>query len=311
MIRYLTHDNIDKKRWDECIDDSANHLIYGYSWYLDMVCENWDALVTDDYSAVFPLPYKKKFGVQYIYPPIFTQQLGMFYKKSCRFSIDDFLNNIPSKFRFIEIYLSSANLPKNSEVKSRNNYFIYLGNQYSDIRNNYSTRLKRNLKKAEQFDLTITPHADIIKILDIFRENKGDDLGLYSDSEYKFFRRLFYSLEHKGHARSWGAYNKRNELIGGVIFFFDQKSAILIFSGLNEEGKTSRAMPKLIDHIISQYSGTELYLDFEGSMQEGLAHFYSSFGAELQHYWYYKKNRLPKVFRILFQFYKYLKRRTK
>ncbi|OIP03307.1 MAG: hypothetical protein AUJ97_04685 [Bacteroidetes bacterium CG2_30_32_10] len=59
-IRYLKHKEIDKDKWDNCIEKAFNGIIYAYSWYLDIVSENWDALIEDDYKTVFPLTQKKK-----------------------------------------------------------------------------------------------------------------------------------------------------------------------------------------------------------------------------------------------------------
>ena len=55
MIHYIQHKDIDFEKWDACVANSFNRLIYGFSWYLDVVCDDWDALVLNDYEAVFPL----------------------------------------------------------------------------------------------------------------------------------------------------------------------------------------------------------------------------------------------------------------
>ncbi|MCK4361546.1 MAG: hypothetical protein KAV70_07350, partial [Bacteroidales bacterium] len=80
MIKHLTYQQINKSKWDECIKKSFNGIIYGYSWYLDIVCKHWEALVENDYERVFPLTTGKKFGINYLYQPFFTQQLGVFSK---------------------------------------------------------------------------------------------------------------------------------------------------------------------------------------------------------------------------------------
>ena len=73
-LRYLKHKNIDPVKWDQCISKSLSENIYGYHWYLNAVADyQWDAIVMDDYNAVFPLPVRKKFGLPYIYQPFFCQ----------------------------------------------------------------------------------------------------------------------------------------------------------------------------------------------------------------------------------------------
>ena len=52
MIKYLTHNNIDKTRWDECIRRSFNGNIYAWSWYLDIVHPQWEALIENNYERV-------------------------------------------------------------------------------------------------------------------------------------------------------------------------------------------------------------------------------------------------------------------
>ncbi|MBK6963997.1 MAG: hypothetical protein IPH20_08605 [Bacteroidales bacterium] len=55
-IRLIRHTELDKTAWDNCIDKAVNGNIYGFSWYLDIVCDEWDALVAGDYETVFLLP---------------------------------------------------------------------------------------------------------------------------------------------------------------------------------------------------------------------------------------------------------------
>ena len=77
-IRYLRHEEIDKEKWDRCIDNAPNGLIYAYSYYLDAMSTHWDGIVSGDYQSVFPLTWNKKYGIKYLYQPFLTAQLGIF-----------------------------------------------------------------------------------------------------------------------------------------------------------------------------------------------------------------------------------------
>ena len=81
MIRYLTHNQIDTRRWDECIAQSPNGLVYAWSWYLDVVHPSWEALVEDDYETVMPLTGNKKFGVNYLFQPFLHRNSEFLAKK--------------------------------------------------------------------------------------------------------------------------------------------------------------------------------------------------------------------------------------
>jgi hypothetical protein len=37
MIRYVKHEDIDKKKWDDTIRHAFNGNIYACSWYLDII----------------------------------------------------------------------------------------------------------------------------------------------------------------------------------------------------------------------------------------------------------------------------------
>ena len=60
-IKYFQYHQIDRVKWDKCIQNSVNKKVYACSWYLDTVASNWDALIYDDYKLVFPIVFKKAF----------------------------------------------------------------------------------------------------------------------------------------------------------------------------------------------------------------------------------------------------------
>ena len=78
MINYFRHTQINKNRWDDCIGRSLNRRVYAFSWYLDLVCPGWDAMIENDYERVFPLTHHQKWRVSYLAQPYVTQQLGIF-----------------------------------------------------------------------------------------------------------------------------------------------------------------------------------------------------------------------------------------
>src|SRR4029078_29310 len=105
QIKYLQNKEIDKAKWDACITNAPNVLIYGYSFYLDAMARHWDALVLGDYEAVMPLTWNKKYGVYYLYQPPFAAALGVFGKQVTASLLSDFLKVIPSKFKYWDLSL--------------------------------------------------------------------------------------------------------------------------------------------------------------------------------------------------------------
>ena len=107
MIRYIAHNQIDTQHWDECIAQSPDGLVYAWSWYLDVVHPGWEALIEDDYETVMPLAPGRKFGINYLFQPFFTQKFGVFGKKEVsEAKIKEFLEAIPEKFKFAEFRIN-------------------------------------------------------------------------------------------------------------------------------------------------------------------------------------------------------------
>ena len=132
-IQYLTYEQIDKAKWDVCIDKAVNGLIYGYSFYLDNMADNWDALVLDDYEAVMPLTWKKKYSILYLYQPFLTAQLGVFGTTMSTELLERFIQRIPVKFKYIDIYLNQQNvfsIPK-FDLYKRSNYILNMDKPYN------------------------------------------------------------------------------------------------------------------------------------------------------------------------------------
>lgn len=78
MIKHHRAHEIDRERWDECIRKSFNGIIYAYSWYLDIVCPSWEALIEGDYKIVMPLSIGKN-GTALFVPTIFCSAIGCFF----------------------------------------------------------------------------------------------------------------------------------------------------------------------------------------------------------------------------------------
>ncbi len=296
MIRYLKYQDIDKKKWDKCIEESFNETIYAYSWYLDIVCHKWEALVRDDYQSVFPLTTGKKSGINYLYQPFFTQQLGVFSKNITeKKDVDIFLEAIPSKYKFVEINLNTFNKNNSKTYISTPNvtYELHLINSYTDNYKNYSYNIKRNIKKAKEHNLSIKKNVNPAHIIEIFKKNRGKNIFTLNKKSYQILRSLIYDCINRGRADITGVYTSKGDLCAGAFFIQSKKKVIFLFSATNKEAKTTGAMSLLIDSFIKENSGRDIILDFEGSNNLNLARFYNGFGSEKNIYLQIKKNQLP------------------
>lgn len=296
MIHYLKHHEINKQKWDECVQNSPNGILYAYSWYLDIVCPAWEALIEDDYASVMPLPMGKKYGFTYTYPPLFTQQLGLFslYDMAEQKTME-FISAIPPHYRYIEMQLNEKNVITSAaavETSKHVTYVLNLNRPYSEIAANYSTQTKKNLKKALSCSLTIVQSARPEKIIKLFSENRGMKHELPT-AYYTILKQLIKTLLSKELVGALGVNDKTNALCAGAFFIKSKERDIFLFSGANEIAYDSHAMTLLINTYIEEHAGTPVLFDFEGSMDADLARFYSGFGSTKSEFPVIRKNALP------------------
>lgn len=311
MIRYLTYAEIDKHKWDNCIDNSFNGIIYAYSWYLDVVCPGWEALVEDDYQRIFPLTSRKKCSINYLFQPVFSQQLGIFSKsKLNENNIEEFITKIPSKYKFAEINLNIFNKinPLKYNVVTNFTHELDLITSYETHYRNYSDNAKRNLKHASDANLIIVKNISVAEIIEIFTQNKGKEIKTLKEKDYNILKKLVSICLNKKVAYLWGVKTKENKLCAGAVFVESNKKVIFLFSAISMEARINGAMSFLIDNFIKENSQRNLTLDFEGSNNSNLARFYKSFGSKECVYLGYKNNDLPWILSKSVTFIKWIKK---
>lgn len=293
-IRYRKNTDIDRVRWDKAINAAFNGSIYAYSWYLDIVCEDWEALVLDDYSILMPLPAKKKYGLWYLIQPLFTQQLGIISTAKLNDEIIlKFIKAIPKKFRYVLLQLNLFNKipPQISDNFSKKvTYQLDLIQPYHELYRNYSTNTKRNIKKAENKKITILKTVTIKDLLALKKENNINNL---SNDQLITLQKLLVYINKNRAGELYGAYTEQNTLCAAAYFVNNHSTAIYLQAISSDEGKDNYAMFKLVDFFIKEHSEKNITLDFEGSTIEGIARFYKSFGATPYYFPVFRLSKLP------------------
>ena len=300
MVRYVQRTELDAHKWNDCIKKSPNGNIYAYSWYLDQVTDNWSGLVEGDYESVMPLVFRRKYFQDYIYPPFFTQQLGIYSSHNINSELtNQFFARIPQKFRFIEMNLNSGNtfIPSGFESKKMRNLVVDLRFDYEYLVSSYSENHKRNTRKAEKNELKLVEQADPREVVKMFRDNRGASLMNLNTTHYDIFLSLYDQVVRNCQADTWLILNRFGLPCAGAVFFEMNKTAVFIFSAVTSEGRSVSAMHKLIDEYIHRHAQRLDFLDFEGSNDDRLARFYSGFGARELVYLQVKRNKLSFPFR--------------
>lgn len=291
-IRYIKHQQIDHGKWDRAIDNSIAPLIYAYAWYLDGITgRQWDGLVYGDYEAVFPLPWKRKYFLKYIYQPYFCQQLGMFAKKGFRLSNADFIRKIPKVFILIDLQLNLYAGNNNLEGRLKNNYRLDLNVPYAELYKNYSQDVRNNLKKIEKSGVKFVIDISLDKVIEINRNAWGEMNPGIREHHYQQFRDNCVRAKERGALLTIGAMLD-NELIGAALLFKTPGNLFYVISGKTDIGKRTGIMNGIVNKVIEMHAQSAITLDFEGSEIEGVAYFYKKFGSTSFPYMHIKKYNL-------------------
>lgn len=296
-IEYIQNKNIDYKKWDNCIQKSINGNLYAFSWYLDLVCNNWDALIYNNYETIMPLTYSSKMGISYLSQPFFAQQLGVFSTKTISTNIlNEFIKNIPVSYKYIEINLNKFNSLTSNEITLRKNknFELDLISNYKQISKKFSENTKRNISKSKKLGLQILSNTcSVNEFVSFIKTNVGEKVTNLPTNKYNVIKKIVSFALRNNFAEILSVYNEKNELTATAFFIFSHKKAIYLFAASTEEGKEKRAMFLIIDEFIRKHSEKNLTLDFEGSNIDGLSRFYKGFGAINCEYLTIKQNRLP------------------
>ncbi|MGH2649230.1 MAG: hypothetical protein ACRDE8_16740 [Ginsengibacter sp.] len=301
-ILYVPQASIDKKKWDHCIDSAVNGLIYAYSFYLDLMSKNWDALILGEYEMVMPLTWNKKYTIHYLYQPFFCAQLGIFGGDISAEIVEQFLENIPSKFKYWDFYLNRDNLfPLPSfPMYERSNYVLSLHNTYESLYEAFAQSHQRNIKRASKQGNIIKKNIPVSDVISLAKA-QTKKFSPITEKDYSNFSMLYEILKKKKMAVTYGVYSANNRLMASCAYVFSHKRAYYILVGNHPESRTSGASHLMIDHFIKEHAGENLVLDFEGSNISSLAFFYKSFGAGLEKYPGIKMNRLPAIAKLFRQ----------
>lgn len=304
MIRLLKHNEINKRRWDDCINKSFNGNVYALSWYLDIVHPNWNALIENDYERVMPLTNSKKFGLSYMFQPFFVQQLGVFSTSQLsQDDVDNFINAIPQQYLLTQYRLNSYNkVDYDSDIIAKHrNVELDLIYDYQYLYNNYNNNTKRNLAKAEAAGLSINNNINPEIIISLFRNNRGKDVKHWKDKEYNRLLELINTAISQECCFTIGINDLDNNTIAGAVFMHSHDRIIFLFSGSDEAHKDKHALTMLLDNVIREFSETQYTLDFEGSDNDGLARFYKGFGGAEVFYPEVKYNNLKGILKFIYK----------
>ena len=295
MINYLKRADLDVEKYDDCIENSIQSKIYAFSWYLDIACKNWDVLVLNDYEAVMPIPWKKKLGIKYVYPPFWILELGIF-SLSNSINIDDFLEEANQYFKYIESYLNTDNnVGKNPNLKKRTVQKLPLQSSYETILKAYRKDRKKDLRRAKEYLLKEKWNDNPENLITLFKENVGLRTPKIGNKDYDTLLNIIQTCISKGVGEILSIYNPYETLVASAFLVKHKETVTILVSSTDFNNRKNGANTFLIDSAIFKYCKEVKVFNFGGSSIKSIANYFLSFGAETEEYYQIKSNKLSKL----------------
>lgn len=283
--------SIDAERWDETVWKNSG-MPYFYSGFLDAVNPRWQALISEDYEKIFPIPIKSFLGIEVARQPLMCQQLGLLGGNP-----DDFqraLKWVKAEIRWIQITLGlPPDVSWQKMEESAKRHALRLEKRISfrlDLRENdfhpwekISEHHRRHIKKFQSNGCHIAP-ISALACIHFFEEHQGKKLNL-PRSFYQRFKKIAELEHHPFRVKCWGAFEGVH--LRSVMSVLESSGwRIYWLSATDELGKKQSAAHALVYQGMLDAFESKSQWDFEGGMKPGLARFYEGFGASPVEYAY-------------------------
>lgn len=291
-IHFIKREELDILRYNKLVEATEGVNIYCFSWYLDIVAENWGCMVKGDYEAVLPIPYTVKFKQEIIYQPFFTRELNTFLIKNGKnFNSNEMFKAIPSNFKKIDFAYTNQIELESFEKKEALYQSLNLESDYTSIRASYSKNTKRLLNKSLKSGVEVESSYDVKAFISFFKKNTGDQVNYTAKDYIRLEKLISYLLNYK--KGSLIIAKKGDTVLAQGVFIQQNHRTTYLKGSVNSFGKELGAMFLLMDYMIkSSIEKDKECFDFGGSNIEAIATFYKKFGAENHIYYRYSKNDL-------------------
>lgn len=253
----MKRNEISEKKWSDCVNHSANGHVFAQAWYLDIVCDDWQAIVSDEYEAVLPLPVKRN-RFRTVYTPYWTPYLGI-------------INQKPISRRDALLMLRAVPYFNVNITMGTHNKFLSTMASKSPCRKFAVLDLIIDIARLQK-----NFHPEVKKVIDLYNQKKVTVVRAMDATEYlNFVRRpevfadnrelpillklVSFALRYKS-AGLYAAYDERNEMVAGAFLLkSDNKISLIHCADISSDLTGVKA---IIYHLLDHNAGSNLTLDF-------------------------------------------------
>ncbi|AZA89173.1 Uncharacterised protein [Chryseobacterium nakagawai] len=279
MIRRLKYHEIDFVKYSQCLENSEQRKYSATKDFLDITApKQWEVLVYNDYEAVMPIPFVRKYGVKIVHNPKLCQQLGVFSNKDNVNLNEQFLDYLESHY-LIRVYPFNDGNELRTKLRIKKNFLIY-PDVYEKVYARYSPKRKRKLRLDEE----VLNHSEIrhISYDEVRAFIESNIVGLGKESDLAGFMEI-YKASYQLKYLSFLAFYYHGEIINAIATYSDCNMVALLGTFSNKEYVKLSGASVLIDRMIKETIETHVF-DFEGGDIPNIEEFFRGFRPELKPY---------------------------
>ena len=271
--------------YDKCLSASPNGLVYALSWYMNIVCPEWEILATDDYSTVMPLPVNRSFGRKVLRQPDYAWQLGVFSTQiPSPEVIQHFIQSIPSSYRLRKMCLSKFNILPSASTRFQNSAELDLIQPYARIKSKFGPSMIDRLNLAKKESLSYINNVSIHDMLMFgYRLDRFNRSRLKS-GEISMLRLLASSAIRFRSGQIGAAYDSHNNLCATVLFLVFKGRASILHAAASSEGLANGGIEFIIDRFIKTNTEQNLVLCVDNPSDRKLMEILKSCGSGISNY---------------------------
>lgn len=271
--------------YDRCITASPNGTIYALSWYLDIICPDWELLTNEDFSTVMPLPVFRIMGRKAIRQPDFAFQLGIFSTNTADpETVSQYLKAIPENYRLRKLCLNKFNIVAKNIARIQNAAELDLISPYKQTRSRYSRKIQERLDMAGENSLSFVGNTAVNDLIMFsYRLDKLNKPKLKAN-QIPTLRMIASNAIRYRSAQIASVYDRANNICAVILFLIFNGRASILHAAANAEGMRTGAIEFIIDQFIRGKSEQNLILSVDNPDDKYMMDTLKDFGSGISDY---------------------------
>lgn len=296
-IRHRTE--INYRLWDSLVLYSPKASIFHFAWFLELLEEDWYALVGDDYRWVLPFFSKNK----QVYMPSLLPYLGLISKDNLIYEefgeILNFWNSnmLGIHYTFSKYHFKFKKVP---DLQVTPFYQKDLLNRYENVSKTFNKSLMPILESTEEKKLNVMTLRSILEFTS-YLELYGD----WTPEELFTIRKIVSRSVHLKTGKMYAIYDRMNQLHAVSFILLFRTKAYVMFTAFDTEKTRDLADYKLMNTIIEELSLYNISIENHSpAFDETLL---KQFGFNVYHSFNYQYYAKQNILSLLLKSLQYLK----